>query len=370
MQGLAVAMSGGVDSSLAALILREQGAPLLGLSLKLGQGPDRAWRRGREAARQLGIPHQVIDASEAFERLVVAPVVAAYAAGRTPNPCALCNARVKLPLLMAAAEEAGCRALATGHYARLSQRAGGVCLAEAADRDKSQAYFLARVRPELLERLRFPLADLDKARVRELAAEAGLAAAGAPESQDVCFLPAGGWDELVSGRGAARCGPVEDHRGRELARHQGLHRFTVGQRRGLGVTLGVPAYVLALEGERAAVRVGPEPLLWSRGMSVTRPMWRDGGPGPGPLFVRVRYAHRGVGCRLEPGPDGETLVRFDEPVRAVAPGQLAVFSRGDLVLGSAWIKSAQGAGEGRPEHPARPAVAAGPAPERAGETNF
>ncbi len=356
LQGLAVAMSGGVDSSLAALLLMEQGAAVLGLSLKLGQGPDLAWRKGREAARQLGIPHRVVDVSEAFERLVVSPVVQAYASGLTPNPCALCNARVKLPLLWAAAREAGCAGLATGHYARLTRNGGGVRLAEAADVGKSQAYFLARVRPELLERLCFPLAELEKAQVRQRAAAAGLAAAEAPESQDVCFLPPGGWDELVRSRGAARCGPVEDDRGRELGRHQGLHRFTVGQRRGLGVALGRPAYVLALEGARAAVRIGPEPLLFSRGMTVTRPRWQEGGTGDGPLTVRVRYAHRGVECTVEQGQaQAQAHVSFAEPVRAVAPGQLAVFSRRGVVVGSAWIVAAHGPRQSRPRPVARPA---------------
>ncbi|MFH1058584.1 MAG: tRNA 2-thiouridine(34) synthase MnmA [Pseudomonadota bacterium] len=351
MARLAVALSGGVDSSVAALLLREQGHEVIGLSLRLGQGPDLAWRAGAEAAAQQGIAHQVVEAAGAFAQRVLAPSVAAYAAGRTPNPCAWCNARVKLPLLLAAAAELGCQALATGHYARLvpgpeggeggEGGAGvtGLCLAEGADPAKSQAYFLARVRPELLRRLRFPLGGLTKARVRELAAAAELMAAERPESQDGCFLPPGGWGELMTRAGAMRPGVIEDERGRVLARHRGLHGFTIGQRRGLGVALGHPAYVLALDGERAAVRVGPAEGLWASGLIAAAPIWRLPPAARPELRVRIRYAHQGVACRVEPGPEG-VRVLFSAVQRAVAPGQLAVFTSRGLVAGSAWISQA------------------------------
>jgi len=336
---LAVALSGGVDSSVAAWLLREQGHEVVGLSLRLGQGPDLAWRAGAAAAAQLGLAHRVVEASEAFNARVVAPSVAAYAAGRTPNPCAWCNARVKLPLLLAMAAELGCQALATGHYARLAPGPDGPILAEAADAAKSQAYFLARVRPELLGRLLFPLGELTKPQVRELAAGAGLIAAERPESQDGCFLPPGGWDELMRRHGAVRHGVIEDERGRVLARHRGVHGFTIGQRRGLGVALGRPAYVLALDGERAAVRVGhPEGLL-AAGLLADSPIWRLPPEAWPELTVRIRYAHRGVACRVAQGPEAVRVV-FETAQRAVAPGQLAVFSSRGLVAGSAWISQA------------------------------
>ncbi|MCA1990214.1 MAG: hypothetical protein LDL07_13900, partial [Desulfarculus sp.] len=264
---------------------------------------------------------------------------AAYATGRTPNPCAWCNARVKLPLLWAAAAADGCQALATGHYARLEPGRDGVRLAEGLDPRKSQAYFLARVEPALLERLRFPLGGLTKAQVREMAQAAGLFAAQRPESQDGCFLPPGGWDELMARHGALRPGPIEDGQGRLLGRHRGLHGFTIGQRRGLGVALGYPAYVLALDGPRAAVKVGPPEGLISFGLVGGGWLWHQPPEQCPDLSVRVRYAHRGVGCRVQR--TRETYeVHFNAPQRAVAPGQLAVlFSRG-VVVGSAWIERA------------------------------
>lgn len=339
MARLAVALSGGVDSSVAAWLLREQGNEVIGLSLRLGQGPDAAWGAGAAAAAQMDLAHQVVDAGPAFAQQVVDPSVAAYASGRTPNPCAWCNARVKLPLLMAAARDLGCEALATGHYARLVPGPEGPCLAEAADAAKSQAYFLARVRPRPLAGLRFPLGELTKPRVRDLARAAGLLAAERPESQDGCFLPPGGWDELIERHGAARPGVIEDERGRVLARHRGLHGFTIGQRRGLGVALGSPAYVLALDGERAAVRVGPAEGLQARGLVGAAPIWHLPREDRPELKVRIRYAHRGVACRVEEGPDG-VRAWFETAQRAVAPGQLAVFTSRGLVAGSAWITKA------------------------------
>lgn len=339
MARLAVALSGGVDSSVAALLLREQGNEVVGLSLRLGQGPDTAWRAGAAAAAQLGIAHQVVDAAAVFAERVVAPSVAAYSQGRTPNPCAWCNARVKLPVLLAAAAELGCQALATGHYARLAPTPAGLRLAEGADPAKSQAYFLARVRPEHLARLRFPLGGLTKPRVRELAAAAGLIAAQRPESQDGCFLPPGGWDELVERHGAMRPGVIEDERGRVIARHRGLHGFTIGQRRGLGIALGRPAYVLALDGDRAAVRVGSAQGLMASGLMGIAPLWHLPPAERTQLSVRIRYAHPGAACRVEDAAPGVRVV-FNEAQRAVAPGQLAVFSRQGLVAGSAWITQA------------------------------
>lgn len=332
-------MSGGVDSSVAAWLLREAGHQVLGLSLRLGQGDDQAVAAGARAARELGVGHEVVDASRAFVDQVVAASARAYAQGLTPNPCVVCNASVKLPFLWRAAEAAGCSGLATGHYARLLPGAAGPLLAEAADRGKSQAYFLARVEPGLLARLVFPLAELDKPRVRELAARHGLSAHERPESQDNCFLPPGGWDELVAAHAQIRGGELLDEAGRLLGRHGGLHRFTVGQRRGLGVALGRPMYVLALDAAQAAVTLGPESSLWSRGLRGREALWRpEVRPGP-ELKVRVRYAQGGAPCRVETGHEDVTVL-FHEPQRAVAPGQLAVFFQGDIVAGSAWIREA------------------------------
>jgi tRNA-specific 2-thiouridylase len=334
---VAVALSGGVDSSLAAWLLVQAGHEVLGLSLRLGHGPDRAVQAGARVASQLGIPHQVVDARDAFTTRVVEASAAEYARGRTPNPCVLCNAGVKLPLLWQAGAQAGCEALATGHYARRLDDAWGVCLAEAADPAKSQAYFLARVGNDLLGRLVFPLAELTKTRVRGLAREAGLVAAEEAESQDACFLPPGGWDELMARQGLTRSGCLEDETGQVVGRHNGLHRFTVGQRRGLGVALGRPLYVLALDGARAAVRIGPREGLLARGLLASQPLWHMPEELRSQLRVRIRYAHPGVDCRVSA--EGAGLkVEFANPQRAVAPGQLAVFFQGSRVAGSAWIQ--------------------------------
>ncbi|MFH1033882.1 MAG: tRNA 2-thiouridine(34) synthase MnmA [Pseudomonadota bacterium] len=339
MARIAVALSGGVDSAVAAWLLGQQGHQVLGLSLSLGQGPDEAPLAGAQAARQLGVPHQVVEAGEEFHQEVVLHSLRAYARGVTPNPCARCNARVKLPLLWRAARELGCQGLATGHYARIVDGPQGPCLAEASHQAKSQAYFLARVDPAMLGQLVFPLGELAKPQVRDLARRVGLTAAQRAESQDACFLPPGGWDQLMAAHDLLRPGPLEDQTGKVLTTHGGIHRFTIGQRRGLGVALGCPTYVLALDGERSAVRVGPAQGLMSRGLWGDSPRW-FAPPDPGlSLRVRVRYAHQGVGCRVSEEGD-RLLVEFQEPQRAVAPGQLAVFFHRDQVLGSAWITKA------------------------------
>ncbi len=342
---VAVALSGGVDSSLSALILKEQGRQVVGLSLKLGQGPDLAWQAGARVASELGIPHLVVEAAAEFNSLVVRPAIEAYAKGLTPNPCARCNAMVKFPLLWRAAREAGCDLLATGHYARLAPFNGGVALEEGVDRAKSQAYFLARLSAAELAKLCFPLGGLTKSQVRARAAEAGLSAAIKPESQDACFLPAGGWDELMTNAGEVRPGRVVDQEGRTLAEHRGLHRFTIGQRRGLGVALGAPQYVLAINGPEAEVVVGPEESLKASGLKATGATWQQYPGAQTDLKVRLRYTHPGVGCRIVSSSlplglneeQADIVVEFDEPQKAVAPGQLAVFNRGARVVGSAWI---------------------------------
>jgi len=333
---VAVALSGGVDSAVSALLLSAAGHQIVGLSLQLGHGPDQAPEHGAQVARQLGIEHHVVPVAAQFARQVVAPAISAYAAGLTPNPCAWCNARVKLPLLWAAARDLGCQALATGHYARLVPGSAGPLLAMGRDARKSQAYFLARVSADLLPCLLFPLGELTKPQVREMAKKAGLAALSRPESQDGCFLPPGGWDQLMAEHQALKPGVVEDREGHLLARHQGLHRFTVGQRRGLGVAKGLPLYVLSLDGMRAAVKVGPEQDLWVKGLRARDARWFAPLAEAGDLKVRIRYAHQGVECKVDLESEGVKVV-FRQPQRAVAPGQLAVFFEQDRVLGSAWI---------------------------------
>jgi len=336
---IGVALSGGVDSSVAAWILKEQGHQVVGLTLQMDRGDSGAWRAGREVAEQLDIIHLVVPAQREFTRQVVEPMVAAYADGKTPNPCARCNALVKFPLLWQAAQAQGCQALATGHYASLEQAGQQFFLAEAADLKKSQAYFLARLTQDMLGRLKFPLAGFKKDQVRKTALDAGLKTASRKESQDLCFLPSEGLDGLMRDYGGVRPGLLEDEQGRILGRHQGLHRFTIGQRRGLGVALGAPRYVLALDGARAAVRLGPQTGLWARGLVAGDALWYETPREGQDLQIRCRYNHKGVGGRVFPQAD-EVQVEFDQPVRAVAPGQLAVFSTDRRVVGSAWIEEA------------------------------
>jgi tRNA-specific 2-thiouridylase len=333
---IAVALSGGVDSSTAALKLLQEGHQVVGLTMRLGWGPGGAGRAAGAAARQLGIEHRIIEVKDQFTQRVLEPVVRAYENGLTPNPCALCNPGIKFPLLWQAAKEERCDSLATGHYARLLEVKGRRVLAQAHAVNKSQAYFLARLQPRILKRLRFPLGGMTKEEVRQMAKAEGLDSADRPDSQEVCFLPPGGWDELMERFGAIRPGPLEDIEGRELGRHQGLHRFTVGQRRGLGVALGRKAYVAGLDPKRAAVRIGPASALVSAGLKAAEPLWHLPPEDYEELKVRIRYAHPGVGCRVAQS-GGQLLVEFDRPQKAVAPGQLAVFYANDLVIGSAWI---------------------------------
>lgn len=339
MGPVAVALSGGVDSAIAALCLKQAGHQIIGLSLRLGLGPDEGPAAGRQVAEQLGLEHRVVDAAETFEREVVHRSTGIYCAGKTPNPCALCNATVKLPLLWESAQDLGCDFLATGHYCGTRQTDQGWRLVEAADRHKSQAYFLARVGQDLLGHLRFPLAGLSKDRVRAMAADAGLEAAQRAESQDACFVGPQGWDQLVRERHQPIPGVMEDAAGRVLGRHQGVHCFTIGQRRGLGLALGRAVYVTAINGARAAVKVGPEDDLMATGLWGNRVRWFGEGPDDQPYWVRVRYNHPGVSCRVKRHGDA-VEIHFAQPQRAVAPGQLAVVSRDEEICGSAWIEKA------------------------------
>ena len=335
MARVGMALSGGVDSTVAAYLLQEAGHQIIGLTLRIGAGAQAPLGEAPESARALGIEHHVVDAAEAFENLVLGPAARAYSKGLTPNPCAVCNAGVKFPLLWEAARNLGCEVLATGHYARVLRFAGGPALAQGEDRHKSQAYFLARLRPEMLERLLLPLGGLHKDQVREIARKAGLPAAGRAESQDGCFLPPGGWDEIIGSRGLVRPGPIEDLGGNRLGFHQGLHRYTVGQRRGLGIALGHPAYVVELDGQRATVKVGPREMLTTAGLRARRPLWRFKPEPDEVLECRVRYSARAAACRISGGE--EIKVDFLLPQGAVAPGQLAVFYKDGVVAGSAWI---------------------------------
>jgi tRNA-specific 2-thiouridylase len=341
-----VAMSGGVDSSVAAALLVEQGCDVTGVHLKLAATPAHAQVQGkgcctladaddaRRVADALGIAFYVWDFVDEFQEAVVDDFAAEYARGRTPNPCARCNERVKVVGLLARARALGFDALATGHYARV---AGGR-LYRGADPAKDQSYVLYMLGPEDLTHLRLPLGGLTKPQVRRTAARLGLRTAAKPESYDVCFIPDGdtaGWLERRLGR---RPGQVVDAGGRVLGAHQGAYRYTVGQRRGLGVAAPSPRYVLRIEPAAGQVVVGDRADLAIRTVELEGATATDGlGLRPGPARVRLRAHGRETGCLVVPTGPGQVRLDLDEPADAVAPGQAGVLYDGDLVLGGGTV---------------------------------
>jgi len=337
-------MSGGVDSTLAASLLVEQGHEVLGGTLQLVDHPPAADRPDPAgAAAALGIPFTCWDLRAEFERLVVSPFTAAYAVGRTPNPCALCNARVKFGLLLELARGQGADALATGHYAGISSQSDGSSrLVRGADRRKDQSYFLFAVARAALPLIRFPLGGLTKDVVRAMARERGLAAAERAESQEICFVPGDDYAGFLANRpvgGAFVPGPVTDAAGVQLGEHRGLANYTVGQRRGLGFATGRPLYVVALDAANNRLVVGADDELWRRDLVAAGVNWLVDEPrGEFRAAVRIRSRHEPAPATLSAAGGRSWRVLFDEPQRAITPGQGAVFYDNDIVLGGGWIQ--------------------------------
>jgi tRNA-specific 2-thiouridylase len=343
---VAVAMSGGVDSAVALLRERARGGDVVGLTLRLwidDQAPDAeraccspaAVLRARESCHALGIPHVTLDGREAFRRAVVEPFVAGYARGETPNPCTTCNGSYRLAALVGAAARLGASRVATGHYARLVQRDGRTLVARGADEAKDQSYMLARVPSDVLARLRLPLGDATKAAVRAEAAAAGMAAATARESQDVCFLGGGALDDFLAREGVELGeGSIRDEAGNELGRHAGAVAYTPGQRRGLGLAAETPLYVLRSDATRNVLVVGPRSRL-ACGEVTLREARIDGGAGR--VHAKLRARSPTVAAHVEETPGGLRLL-LEEPVYGVAPGQTAVlYDEGGCVVGSGVI---------------------------------
>jgi len=363
---IAVAMSGGVDSSTVAAMLRAEGHTVVGLTMQLWNQRRLAGREGmpeqvqgrccsiedvydaRRVAEDLGIPYYVVNHEERFERDVVRPFVEEYLSGRTPIPCSLCNNHLKFDQLLVTARQIGADLLATGHYARceFSPERNRWVLRRAADTAKDQTYFLFGLTQEQLSRTRFPLGEMSKPQVRELARQHGLALAEKPDSQEICFVPGGDYkrfiDAYLAEQGEAlpdTSGEMVTTEGRVVGRHEGIHNFTVGQRKGLGVATGSPLYVININGAEGRVTVGSNDDLLSRKLIARDVNWIavDGLCEPMRVTAKIRHRHEPAPASIENAANGEVLVTFDEPQRAITPGQAVVFYDGDVVVGGGWI---------------------------------
>ncbi|HEX4079060.1 MAG TPA: tRNA 2-thiouridine(34) synthase MnmA [Rhizomicrobium sp.] len=350
-----VAMSGGVDSSVVAGLLARESYDVVGVTLQLYDHGAAIRKKGaccagqdvhdaRRVAERLAIPHYVLDYEERFRRRVVAEFASSYAKGLTPVPCVRCNERIKFADLLELAQDLGADALATGHYVRRLEAAGGPELHCAADAARDQSYFLFRTTREQLEMLRFPLGSMRKAEVRGLAAALGLEVAEKPDSQDICFVPDGNYAGVVerSLPDAARPGKIVDEAGGVLGLHAGVIHFTVGQRKGLGLSgTEAPLYVLEIDAGRARVVVGPRDSLRVRRMSLAEVNWLTPLAGAADCAVKVRSTRAPVAARVIPTEGGGAEVEVPEGESAVAPGQACVFYDGTRVLGGGWIAKAE-----------------------------
>jgi len=347
-----VAMSGGVDSSVAAALLVDAGHDVVGVSMQLydaAQGEERFGscctiddlHDARRVAHGLGIPHYVVNLERRFEDVVVADFVREYASGRTPIPCAHCNSELKFSALVEQAIGFNAERVATGHYARVTHdSAGAYHLYRGVDDGKDQAYFLFALTQAQLARAMFPIGDMPKAEVRRIALSRGLRVADKPDSQEICFVPDGEYTSVVERHlPADRSGLVVDDQGRVVGTHDGVHHFTIGQRKGLGISAAEPLYVLKLDAERRLVQVGPRAALDRPALTASGVNWVSGTPPAGDVRaqVQIRSRHAAAAARVAPIGRDRMAVEFDAPQSAITPGQAAVVFQGDELLGGGWI---------------------------------
>jgi tRNA-specific 2-thiouridylase len=349
---IVVAMSGGVDSSVAAALLKRDGHDVIGLSMQLYDQHQGEARFGscctiddlydaRRVAGALGIPHYIVNFERKFDEHVISDFVREYAAGRTPIPCVHCNGDLKFASLVERARGFDAKAVATGHFAQVDfdEPAQRYRLKRGADRQKDQSYFLFTLTQAQLARACFPVGALDKAAVREEARRLGLNVAEKKDSQEICFVASGEHPEFVGKRAEMPAGAIRDREGHVLGRHQGIHRFTIGQRKGLGLATGIPLYVVGIDAGDASVTVGPREDLERDRLTASRVTWMSGDTPASPIraSARIRYRHKEAPATITALADSHATVVFDQPQSAITPGQAVVFYDGEIVLGGGWI---------------------------------